>query len=348
ADNLITISDEKFHARVRGLMSNLFTEESLRTQYPLIMHHADELVFQLRRRATISKNQAKGARVNLTDWLIYLTMDIIGDLALGEPFGCLEKGEYHPWVATVFSYLKGMSLAAATRFYPALEFLFNWMIPKSVIEGQKRHAQYANLRINRRLDMKTNRPDFITPFMRSNVDFENMSRDEILSTFNFIIVGGSETTATTLTGIFNHLSKNKPVLDRLSDKIRSKLANRTFTINRSTRYFTNPDRFIPERWLSPEEKPTEYKNDQLTASKPFSIGFHRCLGQPLAWVELRLVVIKLLWAFDLEEDSANIVHFDQFPVIMLIQKEPMMMWLKARPGVEYKRPYSKEPMTEKS
>ncbi|KAI4265999.1 MAG: hypothetical protein L6R38_009019 [Xanthoria sp. 2 TBL-2021] len=364
------------------------------------------LVSQLVRQATAPNHQAKGARVNLTDWLNFFTMDVIGDLAFGEPFGCLEAGEYHTWVRTLFSYLKGMSLAAAPRYYPTTEFLFNKLIPKSVIEGQKRHTHYANLRINRRLDMKTNRPDFITPFMRNNVNFENMSRDEILSTFNFIIVGGSETTATTLTGIFNHLSKNKPVLNRLYDEIRSKynreeditidstsqglpyleavlneglricnpipgglprvtpeggdtycgiyipggtrLANRTFAVNRSTRYFTNPDRFVPERWLSPEERPTEYKNDQLTASKPFSVGFHSCLGRPLAWVELRLVVIKLLWAFDLEEDSANVVDFDKFPVIMLIQKEPMMMWLKARPGVEYKMPHSKGPMTEKS
>ncbi|KAI4266000.1 MAG: hypothetical protein L6R38_009020 [Xanthoria sp. 2 TBL-2021] len=31
ADNLITTSDEKFHARVRGLISNSFTEDSLRS-----------------------------------------------------------------------------------------------------------------------------------------------------------------------------------------------------------------------------------------------------------------------------------------------------------------------------
>lgn len=51
-----------------------------------------------------------------------------------------------------------------------------------------------------------------------------MSRDEILSSFNFIIVGGSETSATAMTGIFNHLSKpkNKPILDRLTTELRHK------------------------------------------------------------------------------------------------------------------------------
>lgn len=50
-----------------------------------------------------------------------------------------------------------------------------------------------------------------------------MSRDEILSSFSFVIVGGSETTATSMTGIFNHLcmEQNKPTLDRLVREIRA-------------------------------------------------------------------------------------------------------------------------------
>ena len=148
-------------------------------------------------------------------------MDVIGDLAFGETFGCLENGEYHSWVRTLFSYLKGMSIAAAPRYYPSTEFIFQKLMPKSVIEGQRRHTQYANEKINRRLDLKIDRPDFMTPFMKNNKNFENMSREEILSTFNFIIVGGSETTATTLTGIFNHFSRNQMILQKLTQEIRS-------------------------------------------------------------------------------------------------------------------------------
>lgn len=222
ADNLITTDDVKFHARVRTLLSNSFTEDSLRTQHPLIHHHADMLISKLHDLAAAPKSLSKGALINMTDWLNFFTMDVIGDLAFGEPFGCLETGQYHSWVRTLFSYLKGMSLAAAPRYYPSTEFLFSKLIPESVLEGQRRHTQYANERINRRLDLKTDRPDFMTPFMKNNVNFENMSRDEILSTFNFIIVGGSETTATTLTGIFNHLSRNGGILQKLCTEIRTK------------------------------------------------------------------------------------------------------------------------------
>ena len=180
------------------------------------------LVTKFKDMATAPENSGIGALVNVTDWLNFFTMDVIGDLAFGEPFGCLEAGEYHHWVRTLFSYLKSMSLAAAPRYYPSTEFLFQKLIPRSVLEGQRRHTQYANERINRRLDLKADRPDFMTPFMKNNVNFENMSREEILSTFNFIIVGGSETSATTLTGIFNHLSRNERILDRLCKEIRTK------------------------------------------------------------------------------------------------------------------------------
>ena len=174
-------------------------------------------------RVLIGKDDAKrGVLVNMTDWLNFFTMDVIGDLAFGESFGCLQNGEYHSWVRTLFSYLKGMSLAAAPRYYPTTEFLFEKLIPQSVLEGQRQHTAYAHEKINRRLDMKTNRPDFVTPFMRNNENFQTMSREEILATFNFIIVGGSETTATALTGIFNHLTKveNQRVMSRLCKEIR--------------------------------------------------------------------------------------------------------------------------------
>ena len=204
-------------------MSHSFTEDSLRNQHPLIHHHADMLVHKLRQLAATPQSLMEaGALVNLTDWLNFFTMDVIGDLAFGEPFGCLETGEYHSWVRTLFSYLKGMSLAAAPRYYPLTERLFMKLIPRSVVEGQRQHTKYANERILRRLELETDRPDFMTPFLRNNVNFEHMSKDEILSTFNFIIVGGSDTTATALTGIFNHLCKNERILARLCTEIRTR------------------------------------------------------------------------------------------------------------------------------
>jgi cytochrome P450 len=217
-DNIITTIDAKFHARVRGLLSNSFTEDSLRLQYPVIQSHADTLVAQLKRIALSSPEST----VNITDWLNFFTMDVIGDLCFGHPFGCLARGEYHDWVRTLFMYLKFMSLAAVPRYYPWLQWTLEWLMPKSIMKGVMKHQAYAYEQINKRLDSNTSRPDFMTAFLKKNGNFETMSRKEILATFNFVIVGGSETSATVLTGLFSHISRDEQIRRRLSNEIRER------------------------------------------------------------------------------------------------------------------------------
>lgn len=79
-DNIITTSNEKFHARVRGVLSNSFTQESLRQQYPLIGGHADTMIAQLYKVADAAETPTAQdtATVNMTDWLNFFTMDVIG------------------------------------------------------------------------------------------------------------------------------------------------------------------------------------------------------------------------------------------------------------------------------
>lgn len=65
---------------------------------------------------------------------------------------------------------------------------------------------------------------------------------------------------------------------------------------RSPRNFARPDEFLPERWTSPER---EGKDDSKIAFNPFSLGPHNCPGQNLAWLELRLILARLVWRFDM-------------------------------------------------
>lgn len=73
-------------------------------------------------------------------------------------------------------------------------------------------------------------------------------------------------------------------------------------MGRSSRFFDSPKEFRPERWLDSEGKEAAHSpiNDIL---RPFSLGPRNCLGKLLALGELRLVLAKLLWQFDLELDG---------------------------------------------
>ncbi|KAK8861950.1 cytochrome P450 [Apiospora arundinis] len=75
-----------------------------------------------------------------------------------------------------------------------------------------------------------------------------------------------------------------------------------FAAARSPRFFADPLVFCPERWLSPDHPQfnAKYKNDDLTASKPFSQGPRGCPGGAIAMAVVRLFIVKVLWQFDLE------------------------------------------------
>ncbi|KAI0903419.1 cytochrome P450 [Ustulina deusta] len=72
-----------------------------------------------------------------------------------------------------------------------------------------------------------------------------------------------------------------------------------YTIQRSPEYFADPGTFRPERWLE-GAKSTEFKADNLAAYRPFLIGSRACIGRHMAQQSIRLIVAKLLWAYDFE------------------------------------------------
>ncbi len=212
--SLITTSNHTDHARMRGLLRGAFTEKALRDQGHIIEYYVKLLISSLREKAS------SGVSVNMVDWFNYTTFDIIGDLGFGEPFDCLKTNAYHPWVSLITDYLRIFSLAAATRFYPLVEIVSMKMIPKKVREDVQNHHQLSIEKVHRRLNLEKERHDFMTPVIELNTDMQKMSLPEIESTFSLLVVAGSETTATTLSGIINHLIQNPPVMQSLVSEIR--------------------------------------------------------------------------------------------------------------------------------
>ncbi|KAI0529885.1 cytochrome P450 [Xylaria digitata] len=68
-----------------------------------------------------------------------------------------------------------------------------------------------------------------------------------------------------------------------------------WAINHDERFWKDPFKFAPERFLNDEK----YKTDQLDAMQPFGIGPRNCIGQNLAYAEMRLVLAKLVYNFDM-------------------------------------------------
>ncbi|KAF2712060.1 cytochrome P450 [Pleomassaria siparia CBS 279.74] len=91
----------------------------------------------------------------------------------------------------------------------------------------------------------------------------------------------------------------------------------------SERNFKDARSFVPERWTGDER----YADDKKAVLQPFSHGTRDCVGKNMAYHEMRLIIAKVLFNFDLElcPESAN--WADQ-RIFTLWEKKPLLCKLK--------------------
>ncbi|KAF2462739.1 cytochrome P450 monooxygenase-like protein, partial [Lindgomyces ingoldianus] len=375
-DHIADIAD---HTRIRRLMSHAFSEQALRSQDSIINLYIDLLIQRLQEKA------ASNAPVDLVRWLNYTTFDITGDLCFGESFGALENQEDHPWVANIFKGLKFARMFRVLRAYPliGLPILSLLKMFPALAKARQKHEQFSIDKTMRRLEMKTDRKDFMSYILKHN-DEKGMTTAEIMKTMSIVIIAGSETSATLLSGAIFYLLKNPEWMSKLQEEIRitfrdesemtfaalsqlkimNAIIQETFRMYpsvpttlprlttkqgavisntyippncsvgvaqypayRSSRNFTDPDTYAPERFLGDPK----YQNDNLSVIQPFSVGPRNCLGQGLAYAEIRTILARLIWHFEMELEESSADWADQ-KVYILWDKQPLMVKLKLRSG----------------
>lgn len=200
------------HSRQRRLLAHAFSDRALREQEPILQSYVNLLVRQL------NDSAASNESVDMTKWFNYITFDIIGDLAFGEPFGCLKNKGYHPWITNIFQNVKGGCLMRPfrTMLPPSL---MSFLMPAKLMEMRQKHHHFSREKVRERLNRKTTRPDFWTYVLRHN-DEKGMTIGEMEANADLLIIAGSETTASLLSGCFYYLLKNPTVHQRLLDELR--------------------------------------------------------------------------------------------------------------------------------
>lgn len=218
----ILIANDADHSRMRRLLSHAFSEKALRSQEWIMEMYVSKLISALRERT--SKN-VDGGVVDMSKWYNFLTFDVLGDLAFGESFGCLDSGGYHPWVQIIFSGFKLSSYMQAIRRHPWTLGVLGFFLPHDLIQKatdhQKMSFEKAKLRAQ---EGPGDHPDFMSYILRHTDEYQ-MTPDEIGENSNILIVAGSETTATLLSGVTFWLLKNPEVYGKLVKEIRESFQN---------------------------------------------------------------------------------------------------------------------------
>lgn len=101
----------------------------------------------------------------------------------------------------------------------------------------------------------------------------------------------------------------------------------------SEKNFHRPRDFVPERWLDNCNESGEanlLRADTKVAFQPFSVGPRSCLGKNLARAEMRIILARLIWRFDLElmPESKNWMEGQR--IFGFWEKPPLMCKLSPR------------------
>ncbi|KAJ5348301.1 uncharacterized protein N7506_001554 [Penicillium brevicompactum] len=373
-------SNDADHSRFRRLLSHAFSDSSLRGQEPIIKTYVDLLMQRLQERIATGNNV-----FDLMTWYNFTTFDIIGDLAFGESFDCLKNVQYHQWISILFSSIRYGAYSNVARRLPGSSYILPLITPKKIIAQRDMHVALTSEKINGRLAKSNERPDFFGNILKHQNTEKGFTVPEMISNGSTLIIAGSETTATLLSGVTYLLLRNPRVLAKLQDEIRSAFTTEgqitlescnkleyclavltetfrmyppvpvglprivdaqgdmisgnwvpggtavsvsQFSANRLSTNFTDAESFIPERHLDDPR----FVNDSKNAMQPFSFGPRNCIGRNLAYVEMRLILARMVFNFDMELDQPGTDWMDQ-NCFTLWEKPGLMVKLHPRQTV---------------
>lgn len=148
---------------------------------------------------------------------------MLGELAFGESFKSLENRKTDDWIAIILDSIKFNAWDVAIYKLPLLPWFQRWLTPKAIAEGGVKHAVESKAKILRRSQEETDRKDFVSYILAKREELK-MTDWELAAHANALIVAGSETSATTLSGFFYYLMNNRDAYDKLKNEVRSAFA----------------------------------------------------------------------------------------------------------------------------
>ncbi|RYO91199.1 hypothetical protein DL763_005069 [Monosporascus cannonballus] len=287
------------HSRYRRALSHGFSDSSIRQQEPLIARYVDLLLERL-------TQECGGGRraLNMEAWYNYTTFDIIGDLVFGHSFGCLESVEYHPWISFIMGSVRSGAVIMALS-YVGLDAVVQWIwrlggseTTATTLSG----ATYLLLthpdaleKLNREVRSAFASADEITISSVGKLSYMLAVLNESLRLYPPLVSGLVRVVPFAGEQVAGHWVTGGTFVEV-----------QQWSINHSEDNWEDPWAFRPERFLRDADGAAG-SGDRLDALQPFSFGPRNCIGRNLAYAEMRLILARVVYDFDMKlaDDSKN-------------------------------------------
>ena len=142
----------------------------------------------------------------------------MGDMVFGQSFDCLTNWGYHPWVKLIFDSVKAGAFVRCVKYWPSLAPLAPWLVPADVRSRRVDQRRMAVEKAEFRKTIDDGRNDLISGYL---VPDSGVTDQEYRSTVATLIIAGSETTATLMSGVTYYLLKDPERMTKLKTEIRN-------------------------------------------------------------------------------------------------------------------------------
>ena len=224
AETLFT-AEGHIHSRMRRTFADAFSDKAVREQSTCIESFVDLLLSRLRKDVV----EAGNGNVDIAKYYGYTSIDIMGELCLGESFHSLEGNNENTWIMGFFlGAVFGSIRASLSRYYP-LDQIIAWLFMRMTSQIRQRNLKFGVDTITRRLekgDLGNGRSDIISPVIGNIIEAKDqatvskgITRDELNVNLLAMLMAGSQLTTTALASSTYYLLRRPEAMEKLKQEI---------------------------------------------------------------------------------------------------------------------------------
>ena len=324
-EGLVTSIGEKWENQ-RKKIQPVFRKNIIDGYQDIILNNSRTLIQKIKNKKTI----------DLESWMKKISLNIILDILFGEK----EKSKYDfdNAINTIieFSKLRTAMIFKLPLFFPNRSNRLFWSAKKTFSVAVKNLMDSSTYKLSD------------TMFSILN-DFHKNDENQLEDELSTLIMAGHETVAHGLVWILCMLSDHPNVNEKLRKQILEKPDDSTYlnhvinetlrlmppvpiltrnvikrekvnewtlpsrsllfipiyNFHRNEKFWDKAEEFIPERWSAP---PPNIKNIFV----PFASGSRKCIGDRLAFLELKIIIDELVKNFDIKKISCENIKTNPF------------------------------------